>query len=106
MIFPQSCTCFRPILLTILLFGLIGKSIAETQEPVGLTEITPNVLVFATSSGNVVVSVGAHGALLVGTPPAASTAQIATILATRTKSNTRYVVIYPKDLAHSEGDAG
>ena len=64
------------------------------------------LLVFTTSSGNVVASVGPDGALLVGTPSAASTAQISAILAKHTKSTTRYVVIYPQDSAHSQRDAG
>jgi len=79
---------------------------AAVSEAVSFTEITPNVLVFATSAGNVVASVGADGALLIGTPSAASTDQISSILSTRTKSPFRYVVIAPQNLAHSEGDAG
>ncbi len=72
----------------------------------GVTEITPNLLVFATDNGNVLASVGPDGALIVGTPSAASTAQISSVLAGRTKSLVRYVVIAPQDLAHSAGDAG
>jgi hypothetical protein len=85
---------------------LIGNANADTPVSAEITEISPNVLVFATSSGNVVASIGTDGALLVGTPSAASTEQISSILAGRTKSNARYVVIYPEDAAHSEGDAG
>ncbi len=88
------------------ILGLAAESAATAQQLVDVTEITPNVLVFATSSGNVVVSVGPDGALLVGTPSAASTARISSILGSRTRSNARYVVIYPEDLAHSDGDAG
>ena len=76
------------------------------DENVGVTEVSPAVLVFSTSTGNVVASVGPDGALLIGTPSAASTQQINKILATRTKSSLRYVVIAPEDLAHSQGDAG
>jgi cyclase len=72
----------------------------------GFTEITPNLLVFTTENGNVLASVGPDGALIVGTPSAASTPRIISVLASRTKSPVRYVVIAPQDLAHSEGDAG
>ena len=79
---------------------------ARAAQNVEVTEVAPNVLLFATSSGNVVASVGPDGALLVGTPSAASTSEISGILAGRTKSPVRYVVVFPEDLAHSEGDAG
>jgi cyclase len=85
---------------------LVGRFAFGAQETVGVTEIAPNLLVFSTTGGNVVASVGPDGALLVGTPSAASTEQISDILAGRTKSPVRYVVIAPQDLAHSEGDAG
>ena len=78
----------------------------HAQEAVGITEVTPNVLVFATRTGNVVASVGPDGALLVGTPSADSTERISSELAKRTKSPARYVLIAPQDPAHSEGDAG
>jgi hypothetical protein len=106
MIFPRNCARLAALFLIPLIVGLTGKSAAAAQELVTVTEITPNVLVFATSSGNVVASVGPDGALLIGTPSAASTAQIGAMLASRTKSNVRYVVIYPQNPAHSEGDAG
>jgi cyclase len=92
---------------------LLGLSLALTggwawaaDNRVGVTELAPNLLVFATSSGNVVASVGPDGALLVGTPSAASTEAISKILASRTKSAFRYVVIAPQASDHSEGDAG
>lgn len=94
------------IFLTLVVLGPLGTLAADTPEAVSVSEITPNVLVFATASGNVVASVGPDGALLIGTPSAASTAQISGILAGRTKSPVRYVVIAPADLGHSEGDAG
>jgi hypothetical protein len=75
-------------------------------ETVGITEFTPNVLVFATRTGNVVASVGPDGALLIGTPSADSTEPISSELAKRTKSPVRYVVIAPQDPASSDGDAG
>ncbi|HEY3458577.1 MAG TPA: hypothetical protein VGK64_28610 [Bryobacteraceae bacterium] len=90
----------------VLAIVLAGTSVAGASEHVETTKISPNMLVFATSSGNVVASVGPDGALLVGTPSAASTAQISAILAKHTRSATRYVVIYPQDSAHSQGDAG
>src|SRR2546423_4952575 len=79
---------------------------ANSEEQVQVTEVTPQVLVFATRTGNVVASVGPDGALLVGTPSHGSTARISEIIASRTQSNIRYVVIAPQDPAHSEADAG
>jgi cyclase len=76
------------------------------QERVTVTQITPSVLVFATSTGNVLASVGPDGAVLVGTPSAASTPEIEPILAQHTKNPARYVVIYPENPAQSQGDAG
>lgn len=76
------------------------------QEAVGFREVTPNVLVFATRTGNVVASVGPDGALIIGMPSADSTERIDNELAKRTKSPARYVLIAPGDPAHSEGDAG
>jgi hypothetical protein len=89
-----------------LAIGLAGSLCAATSQTVEVTEISPNVLVFATSSGNVVTSIGPDGALLIGTPSAASTAEISDILSHRTKASPRYVVIDPQDASHSEGDAG
>ena len=83
-----------------------GGERSAPLEQVEVTEITPQVLVVATSTGNVVASVGPDGALLIGTPSRASTARIAELLDSRTKSSLRYVVIAPQDPAHSEGDAG
>lgn len=78
----------------------------HAQEQPAVTQITPNVLVFATTSGNVVASVGPDGALLVGTPSAASTTAIEQILKQHTNSPMRYVVIFPERPSESEGDAG
>ncbi|MFZ0594382.1 MAG: hypothetical protein WAM39_28265 [Bryobacteraceae bacterium] len=102
----QNCAHLRAPFFAILVLGLAGKSALAAQEVVGVTEIAPNLLVFATATGNVVASVGPAGAVLVGTPSAASTPQISSILAGRTKSPVRYVVIAPQNPAHSEGDAG
>jgi hypothetical protein len=84
----------------------MGHSVILAADVMGVTEISSNVLVFATPSGNVVTSVGPDGALLIGTPSAASTAQIVGILAGKTKSPLRYAVIFPAASSHSEGDAG
>ena len=78
----------------------------SAQGTVGISEVTPNVVVFATGTGNVIALVGPDGALLVGTPSADSTARISSELASRTKSPVRYVVIMPGDPSQSEGDAG
>jgi cyclase len=95
---------------TIFLLAFLSLSTVPTplhaQAEPGVTEITSNLLVFATSSGNVVASIGPDGVLLVGTPSAASTPSINRILAQRTASPVRYVVIYPADAAESQGDAG
>ena len=92
---------------------MLGLALALTagwacaaDNPVAVTELAPNLFVFATTSGNVVASVGPDGALLVGTPSAASTPAISKILASRTKSRFRYVVIAPQSSEHSQGDAG
>ncbi len=89
-----------------LILGPLVRLVSAAPDAAAVMQITPNVLVFATSSGNVVASVGPDGALLVGTPSLASTGEISSILANRTRSALRYVVIFPQDLAHSEGDAG
>ena len=78
----------------------------STSAPTEVTEIGPKLLVFGTTSGNVIASVGEDGVLLIGTPSAASTEEISNILASRTKASARYVVIWPEDMARSEGDAG
>jgi cyclase len=86
--------------------GFMLVATGRGQEAAGFTEVTPNVLVFATRTGNVVALVGPDGALLIGTPSADSTERISSELAKRTKSPARYVLIAPEDPAHSEGDAG
>lgn len=101
----QRCVGVRRSVL-MFVFGLLFTDIVIAQETVGITQITPNVLVFATRTGNVIALVGPDGALLIGTPSADSTEPISDELAKRTKSPVRYVVIAPEDAAHSEGDAG
>ena len=92
--------------MTAFVFALLFTGAGSAQETVGVTEVTPNMLVFATRTGNVIALVGPDGALLVGTPSADSTDRISGELAKRTKSPVRYVVIMPGDAARSEGDAG
>jgi hypothetical protein len=95
------------ILVALLDLPVSGRSQSRGfQDIVGVTEVTPNALVFSTSTGNVVASIGPDGALLVGTPGVASTSQIIENLAGRTKSNMRYVVIAPETAADAQGDAG
>lgn len=89
-----------------LVLSLLLAGVGKAQDTVGITEVTPNVLVFATRTGNVIALVGPDGALLVGTPSADSTDRISGDLAKRTKSPVRYVVIMPGDSTRSEGDAG
>lgn len=103
--FPRSTALPTKTLIAFVL-ALLFAGIGSAQEKVGVTEITPNVLVFATRTGNVVALVGPDGALLIGTPSADSTEPISGELAKRTKSPVRYVVIAPSISAQSEGDAG
>src|SRR4029077_1103225 len=105
----QICTLCVAVVAA-LIWPIIGSASSApgrvAQDNATVTEITPQVLVFATAAGNVVASVGADGVLLVGTPAADSTARVNNILSQRTRSAVRYVVIAPQDAAHSEGDAG
>lgn len=102
----RGCKRIGSVAFLPLVFGLMGQCASGVQETVGVTEITPTVLMFATSAGNVVASVGPDGVLLVGTPSAGSTLKISSILVNRTKSPVRYVVVWPEAADHSEGDAG
>ena len=56
------------ILALMLLVGL-----ALGAEEVSVTEISPTLLLFGTSAGNVLTSIGPDGALMIGTPSASST---------------------------------
>jgi cyclase len=98
----------RDLLRQTLVFALIALAggYALSADDVKMTEIAPSVLLFSTANGNVVASVGPDGALLIGTPSASSTDQIAKVLSSRTQSMSRYVVIAAQDAAHSQGDAG
>jgi hypothetical protein len=92
--------------MALALLSFRTRSAAADQEQVSVTDVTPSVLVFATSSGNVVASVGPDGALLIGTPSTGSTDEIEKILRSKTSSAFRYVVIYEQTVAQSQGDAG
>jgi cyclase len=105
MIGPWNCARLGAIFVLLFVLAFADRPV-PAQETVSVEELTPNLLVFATRSGNVIASVGPDGALLVGTPSIADTPRIEGVLAQRTKSPVRYVVIAPEDLTHSEGDAG
>jgi len=49
--------------LAVVLLASVVVVVSSAQEKVGVTEITPNVLVFSTTAGNVVACVGPDGAL-------------------------------------------
>jgi hypothetical protein len=102
----MNCMDSRFKALVPLALGLLIHSAGSAEEAVGVTEVTPNVVVFATSAGNVVASVGPDGAFLIGTPSAGSTEAISTALASRTKNALRYVIISPQEPADCDGDAG
>jgi hypothetical protein len=99
----KELVMMRSLLIVLMLANTL---VSAAQQQIHVTELSPNVLVFATSTGNVVASVGPDGALLVGTPSASSTDEISKILSTRTSSPLRYVVIAPGAPDRSEGDAG
>lgn len=85
---------------------LCGSECFASTPGAAVSDITPNVVLFSTSNGNVVCSVGPDGALLLGTPSVDSAEAISQELRNRTKSPLRYLVVWPHDLKHSEGDAG
>lgn len=93
----------RVLSILLLLAALLPPGNSETVTAI---DVDPHVILFETSTGNVVASVGPDGAFLVGTPSAASTAQISTILAARTPNPQRYVVIFPQNPADPQADAG
>ncbi len=73
MTYFQTGIVFRIIILMpCVSFLTVSSATSGAQETVGVTEVTPELLVFATAAGNVVASVGPDGALLVGTPAAAA----------------------------------
>lgn len=101
----QGCSPQCALMVTLLAISFAAANSTAQDQPT-VTQVTPNVLVFATSSGNVVASVGPDGALLVGTPSGASTPAIQQMLKQHTNSPMRYVVIFPESPNESEGDAG
>lgn len=103
----RVCLFISAVACCVLLpFDSAAQGLNPGQQGIQVTEITPNVLVFATRTGNLLASVGQDGALLIGTPSADSTEQVSNMLASRAPSAFRYVVIWPQEPAHSEGDAG
>jgi cyclase len=104
--FPRdSARYLRRVILGFASLALIPV-LAFAADEVRVTDVTATVVVFSTDAGNVVASVGPDGALLVGTPSASSTDRISQILASRTKSPFRYVVIWPEPESRWQGDAG
>jgi hypothetical protein len=55
----ESCAGLRTSFLIALVLGLAANSTIAAQEVAGVTEMAPNLLVFATTAGNVVASVAA-----------------------------------------------
>src|SRR5579859_872338 len=106
----MNMTTSRTTVLTRLaLFAwlLAGSSLASAQNTaLTITEIKPDVLVFSTSSGNVIASVGPDGFLVLGAPAASDTDAIREVLTKRTNSPHCYVVIWPQPLDRTQGDAG
>jgi hypothetical protein len=103
---PLCHSSRRVFFAVILVFCSAVTTLPATDETVGVSELAPNLLLFSTSSGNVIASVGPDGALLIGTTSIASTAQISELLETRTKSPVRYVVIGEPQHGQFDGDAG
>ena len=86
----------HPMKLRLAMHSLSRSGSPRAQNSVAVTEISPNVLVFATSAGNVVASIGPDGAFLIGMPSADSTRKSAT-LSLNAPNRFRYVVIGPQD---------
>ena len=94
-------------LLVLLRILTAGAARAQaTEAGLRITEVKPDVIVFSTSSGNVIASVGSDGILILGVPAASDAEAIRTVLAKRTKSPHCYVVVWPAPLDRSQGDAG
>jgi hypothetical protein len=102
----RSFPNMKPLFLSLALLYGSSSWAQSTSGSVEVTEVGPNLVVFGTRAGNVVASIGEDGVLLLGTPSTGSTEEISKILASRTKAAARYVVIWPQDMTHSEGDAG
>jgi len=104
--FAASRRCSRSIRALCLILSLSVYCGGAAPTKSGVLELGHHVFVFPTATGNVVASIGKDGALLVGTPSAASTTRINRMIAKQTRSSFRYVLIAPQDTVHSEGDAG
>ena len=105
----QMTTSWRSLLTCLAAFAFLvaASSLAPAQNAtLTITEIKPDVLVFATSTGNVIASVGPDGFLVLGTPAASDTDAIREVLMKRTNSPHCYVVIWTQPLDRTQGDAG
>lgn len=93
--------------LALLAWLLAASSLTSAQNTtLTITEIKPDVLVFSTSTGNVVASIGPDGILILGAPAASDTDAMREVLTKRTNSPHCYVVIWPQPLDRTQGDAG
>ncbi len=90
----------------LLLFLCALSSLFADDSAFNATELAPTLVLFSTSSGNVIASIGPDGALLIGTPSIASTPQIEKAIEARTKSPLRYVVISEPRHGQLDADAG
>ena len=70
----------------LVLVGTFGKCPFAGDESIKSTQNTPTVIVFSTTAGNVVASVGLDGALLVDAPSVSSMPRISELLPSHTKS--------------------
>ena len=96
-----------PTYFALFAFFITASILASAQNTsLTITEIKPDVLVFSTSTGNVIASVGLDGVLIVGAPAASDTDAIREVLAKRTTSPHCYVVIWSLPVDQSQGDAG
>ena len=100
----RAVFCCAVVLAALIQVRAAGRSAADDAVPV--TEISPRLFVLATRSGNVLVSVGADGAFLFGTPSTTSTAQISSFIGKHTESKVRFFVATDQAPEHSEGDGG
>ncbi len=106
----RSCHLSVTIVMFLVTFGSLScamdRDTANPKASIPISSLGGNLYSVATTTGNVVVSVGPDGAFLVGTPDAPSTSLISEFVAQHTTSPARYVVVMPEAVAASEGDAG
>jgi hypothetical protein len=81
-----------------------GQLLAQQPEP--FTEPAPGTLLFATAAGNVVATVTAEGAFIVGPLSVSSTGAIQAAISARTTSPARYVIATARVIGEGEGDGG